>query len=54
MNVKIIQRCTLVMITLVVLAVIFAVQSESGINCNNPATWSTKQGVQHCAINGGK
>lgn len=42
----------LIMTVLTVLVVV--IMNKSKIDCNDPATWSTKQGVQHCAIDGGK
>lgn len=39
------------LITLITLAIATANDTP---NCNDPATWATASGVQHCAINGGE
>lgn len=44
------MKAAFALVTLVVLAVVLAVGSESGIDCNDPAVWATAQGVQHCAV----
>lgn len=50
-----IEQALMGVITVITLAfVIMAPMTSTKINCNTPSTWATPQGVEHCAINGGK
>ncbi len=51
-----IQAMAMGVLTVITLALVIMIPkiTEPKINCNTPTTWSTAQGVEHCAINGGK
>lgn len=41
-------------LAIMTLLTIIVIMGQTKINCNDPETWSTTPGVQHCAVNGGK
>lgn len=50
------QGTAMAVMTMIVLAIVIMIPMINGdkINCNTPSTWATAQGVEQCAINGGK
>lgn len=44
------QFGSMVIMTILVLVLI----NRPSVDCNDPVTWSTAEGVEQCAINGGK
>ena len=49
------QGTAMAVMTMIVLAIVIMIpMTSSKINCNTPNTWATAQGVEQCAINGGK
>ena len=49
-----IHRLIMITVTVVTLAMVAVANMGSEINCDRNETWSTAEGVRHCAINGGK
>jgi hypothetical protein len=56
-----IQAMAMAVLTMITLAFVIMIPkitdpkiTDPKINCSNPTTWSTAQGVEHCAVNGGK